>query len=183
MNPKRTKRAFELVFFAVASVPAPAFASLSYPQEIKDQLSLAHLPQCTLCHKSNSGGKGTVTKPFGVEIRQLGAEGKSPGSMVGALGQYDRLRYSVDGDFAPDVQELRDGTDPNEPDVEGEGGAGGVVPPSIDDLPTPQTGCSVRRPSESNTQQDDGEMLGALALASSWFAGVFLVRRARRRAL
>jgi len=178
-----TKRILGLALLALASAPADVLASQSYAQEIKDELALSSKPDCTICHRNNSGGNDTVKKPFGIELMQLGAQGKSPGSMLGALRVYDRERYSVDGDTAPDVQELRDGSNPNEADAEGEGGAAGVLPPGFGELPFPQTGCAVHRRSESTARRSDGEMLAPLLLGSLLTIAYAFARRQRRSAV
>ena len=183
MNPNPTRHLLGLAALALASAPALGFASQAFPEDIKDELALSSKPDCTLCHRNNNGGNDTVKKPFGVELMQLGAQGKSRGTLLGALRTYDRERYSVDGDTAPDVQELREGSNPNEPDAVGEGGAAGVVPPGFDELPLPQTGCAVHRRSESTARRSGNDVLAPLVLGLALAIAYAVARRQRRPAV
>ena len=46
---------------------APASASAEFPIVIQNHLNLpdAYIPDCTLCHATDTGGLNTVTRPFG----------------------------------------------------------------------------------------------------------------------
>jgi len=103
-----------LALAALALLAAsPAFASATFPPEIDSTLSLAAAPACTLCHQTLSGGFGTVVKPFGQQMQARGCAAGDLDSLNNALAALEGEASDVDGDGIGDIQELRDGTDPN----------------------------------------------------------------------
>jgi hypothetical protein len=169
----------------------PALGSPNYAPEIQARLSLGAPPSCTICHATELGGDNTVNKPFGVSIQRLGAAGDNDlGALRRALSSADEEATDSDGDGVTDLDELRDGSDPNRVDREppmAAGGAGGESgfggedsipdPPDpsgpVPDLPIPQTGCALKG---GNASRHDGGSLFWLLVALCAAA----VRRHRR---
>lgn len=134
---------FSLGIVAVAALSsAPALASLSFPPVIQSELGLVKAPDCTLCHRTDAGGFGTVTRPFGrTMMSQLGLTAANTAALRSALSGADAAKFDSDDDGVSDIDELRMGTDPNV-------GTSGVE--AAPEVPLPQTGCALRaNPSES----------------------------------
>ncbi|HEY6561805.1 MAG TPA: hypothetical protein VI072_31260 [Polyangiaceae bacterium] len=104
-----------------------AGASDIFPEELRAHLELPAAPACTLCHDSDEGGTDTVVTPFGVTLLRFGATALNAGSLRAALDAAEQQAPDSDFDTVSDIEELRQGTDPND----------GVA------LPVPLTGCSV----------------------------------------
>jgi hypothetical protein len=86
-------------------------ASVLYPTALHDLLDLDAVPNCVLCHTTEAGGAGTAVKPFAVTLKTLGIEGASnEASLKSAI---KKNIYDTDRDGVADVQELKDGSDPN----------------------------------------------------------------------
>ena len=93
-----------------------AAANPKYPAIVYNELGLDVAPACTLCHRDNLGGVGTVEKPFGLTAMSLGLNGKNGTDVLpGILDEMaaDPVTYDSDGDGDGDIAELQDGTDPN----------------------------------------------------------------------
>lgn len=136
---------------------AGAWASPGYPGEITSYEGLACTPQCTICHETNAGGSGTVSRDFGGAMESAGLTGGSDyAALDAALDTLDGDGTDSDGDGVTDLDELRAGTDPNP------GGA------AFCDVVTPTYGCF-------NTAQAVPSMWGLLGAV----AGVFAVKRRR----
>lgn len=137
--------------------PAPAQASPTFPAEVQQALNMPCVPQCTLCHRDVNGGIGTVVQPFGQAMLAAGLEAKHPELIGPALDFLDQASTDSDGDGRPDVDELREGSNPNQ-------AGGGVLCATY--------GCSTHlaRPATSGT----AAML--FSLIAAW-----LLPRARRR--
>lgn len=132
-----------------------ARASTVFPDAVATELELPEEPACTLCHTTELGKKGTATKPFARSLKLCGIVEKDRNVLVQALRCVDRRNYNSDSDGAADVEEIRDGTDPNRFDVPlptvddaGAGGEGGAGPPPAPPPPPPfasvplaETGC------------------------------------------
>jgi hypothetical protein len=135
-----------LLCCAALLCPELARASESYPTIVAQTYVLPSEPECTLCHSTIEGGPDTITTAFGKNIEARGARGKIPASLRPALIEAANERQDSDGDGVTDLQELRDGTDPNlEGDaIQGGGGAGGEIEfGTLDDLPPlPAHGCA-----------------------------------------
>jgi hypothetical protein len=98
---------------AVLFVASPALASDSFPAHLDTFLTLGYEPECTICHQTLLGGFGTATQPFGEAMRSRGLVAGNLGSLEGAVQALDGENSDVDGDGVEDIQELRDGTNPN----------------------------------------------------------------------
>jgi hypothetical protein len=103
----------------VTLLVAPAArASDAFPEAMAEHLRVDDeevvVPSCVVCHDDLEGGLGTVTKPFGIAMRAQGTEFGDVDVMLDALDALDRSHSDVDRDETPDVDELRQGTDPND---------------------------------------------------------------------
>jgi hypothetical protein len=115
-------------------ISTPAFASATFPPTIQADLGLASPPPCTLCHRNDLGGAGTVVSPFGrTLVNHFGLTSTNTDGLKGALAGDDAQHLDSDGDGVPDIDELRAGSDPNL-------GLPGQAPPI--DVPLPETGCT-----------------------------------------
>jgi len=150
---------------ALGSWASSARASTSYPPHLRSVIGLSYTPDCTLCHTSDLGGDGTAVKPFGVTILRLGALGNDNlASLTTALEAAGRDRIDSDEDETGDIDELRQGSDPNR-------GVNREAPP------TPMTGCAISAVACSNVASErDTRGWRALLVASLAFAA----RRRRR---
>lgn len=157
----------------LALAAAPAFASSTFPAAIRAHLSLpAPIPQdCALCHVNGITGAGTVNTLFGKAVRARGAVANNETALNTAIDRMATDAVDSDGDGVTDIQELRNGTDPNVADRDGgtgggagggAGGGGGTVT-----LPPPSYGCG------ASTAPG---LLGAVGLL-----GLAALRRVRRR--
>lgn len=91
-------------------------ASQSYAPRLAVALQLEAEPPCTLCHRTNDGGDGTVNSPFGRSVIEHGALGNNDlGSLDAALVSMHTQRTDSDGDAVADLVELQRGEDPNVP--------------------------------------------------------------------
>jgi hypothetical protein len=123
-----------VALFLVASRAAPAFASASFPPAIQAELGLGSAPPCTLCHRNDVGGIGTVVTPFGrTMLNRLGLAAANVGSLKAALAADQAQNLDSDGDGISDIDELQAGMDPN---VGASGEVAGL------DVPLPETGCA-----------------------------------------
>ncbi len=109
---------------------AHASASTTYPAAIEAELEMPCAPTCILCHETNGGGAGTVTRDFGLAMMDRGLTGGSATDLLSAaLAQMESV--DSDGDGTPDPGELAVGGDPNPdaaPFCEIDGGGEPVLP-------------------------------------------------------
>ncbi len=145
---------------AISAAPQLARASPTYPALIQMQLALNYTPDCTICHRDDGGGIGTVVQPFGRALMALGLVAEDPASLVNALDQAEAEGLDSGGDGVPDIEELKADMNPNA------GGAG---------LPTPRYGCTVARAAPSQPRG------GAAPLAVLTLAAASIRRHFRRR--
>jgi len=144
----------------VVAASSGALASATYPEELRAQLGLANVvgpgPGCQLCHRDDLGGLKTATKPFARSLMQAGATGANVPSLRSALAVLQSNGTDSDGDGVGDIDELRAGEDPNVP-AEGSG----VV---LEDIPPPETGCTLGKGDRPGPINLGLLALGALAL-------------------
>jgi len=101
-----------LLVLAVTS-PLAARATPNFPAAIARDLQASGPPACTICHATNTGGSGTVVKPFGTYLVSRGLVPFDEGSLAGALAAAAGERHDTDGDGILDVDALKQGLDPN----------------------------------------------------------------------
>lgn len=114
MHHRHLSRIVGLGLFVLAG---QAHARGSIPGAIKTHVGLDAAPACTLCHSAPSGGSGTATKPFVLAMFDANFVVSDKNSVGPALDALESDGSDVDGDGVGDVQELRDGTDPNVADA------------------------------------------------------------------
>ena len=145
---------------ALTLLPAAAHAVPGFPRDIKGDLSLDYEPPCFICHVKNNTGSGTANTGFALGLRERGLDAEARASLGTALTKLDNDKVDSDGDGVDDVDELREGTDPNS-----------VAPASIRNQPEPEWGCSVAQPGAAG----GGWPLGLIGVA-------IVCSRRRRRA-
>jgi len=93
----------------------PAGASPVFPTELRDELSMACLPTCKVCHTTDPGEEGTASRPFAATLVGLGLEAKDEESLHDAIAALGTSDSDKDGDS--DIAELTNDppTDPNDP--------------------------------------------------------------------
>lgn len=102
-----------LAFFATGGWAAGAEASPTFPARIQQTLEMACAPPCTLCHRDQQGGFGTVVQPFGSEMLASGLGARDPDFIPTALAELESSGVDSDGDGTGDVEQLRQGENPN----------------------------------------------------------------------
>ncbi|WP_394839230.1 hypothetical protein LVJ94_20285 [Pendulispora rubella] len=116
-------------FVVTLCAALPAAATPNFPGAIQRDLSLNAPPPCTTCHNNPAGGTGTVTQPFGMKMIARGLVPGDETTLQRALGALDAENSDVDGDGVKDIQELRNGTDPNGSTETPSYGCGGSISP------------------------------------------------------
>jgi len=101
----------------VAMAPGPAAANPLFPPTVQTDAPLSYTPPCTICHLTLAGGTGTAIKPFALAMRGAGLTDPLPGTVGPALTMVAAAMPPIDSDCdgTPDVQQLKDGRDPNFP--------------------------------------------------------------------
>jgi MYXO-CTERM domain-containing protein len=133
-----------LLILTPALFALDAGATPTFPATIRSAESLTYTPACTLCHRGVPS-VGTVTTPFGINMRQRGLVAYDEASLRAALAAMESDQVDSDGDGTPDIDELRAGTDPNSataapsPDG-GSSSSGGGQPPAAPNFPDPSYG-------------------------------------------
>ncbi|HMR06940.1 MAG TPA: hypothetical protein PKA88_14245 [Polyangiaceae bacterium] len=161
---KRTIRV-ALLAIGVTLLAGSVAASPSYPTEILDALEMDCAAPCTVCHQDTTGGAGTATKAFADALIDNGLEGEAASTVKTALDALDAAGTDSDGDGVGDVEELRQGRDPN---LAGDAAICG-----------PQYGCGARI-ANPNARLDPDATLLALCVASVLLLGSRRRRRTRR---
>jgi hypothetical protein len=111
---KLTIRAASIALAVAASaVSSYGQAKNQFPSEIrKDIPGMTRQPQCNLCHLDDKTGGGTVVTPFGWSMKARGLTG-STNTVAPAIAQMIKDGVDSDGDGVTDIEELKNGTDPN----------------------------------------------------------------------
>ena len=153
---------------------AAAHASTTFPEALRKKLGLTEIagppPGCRLCHQDDLGGLKTATKPLGRSLLAAGAMGASVPSLLAALSTLESDGTDSDHDGTPDISELKAGEDPNVAKS-----IDGMPPASVEEIPLPETGCTLSR----SPLAPRPSLFAAVALAGSLLA---LCRRRRRSA-
>jgi hypothetical protein len=151
---------------AVVAASSGALASMTYPEALRSELGLEEIagtpPGCQLCHRDDVGGLKTATKPFARSLLTAGASGANVPGLLSALHRLEKEATDSDSDGVGDIDELRAGSDPNVPSADS-----GVV---LEDIPLPETGCSLGR----------GDRPAAASVGVLILAALALLRRSRR---
>jgi len=114
-----------LSVFALLLASTSSLASSNYPGEMSSHLGGdTPVPSCTVCHASNAGGFGTVTKSHGISLMDAGLVAGDLASLTGALDTLESDGTDSDGGGVSDIDELKAGTDPNVADDDGGDGGG-----------------------------------------------------------
>jgi hypothetical protein len=136
---------------ALLLAPSVAFATAGFPGDIQSDLSLTYAPPCTVCHETDSGGSGTVTRAFGKAMRAQGLQPDNSASVQSSLDGLAKDKTDSDCDGVDDIQQLKDGRDPNtgefidgsgKPKPEVDAGCSGTGGGSSDD--DPRYGCGAQ---------------------------------------
>lgn len=114
-----------IVVASLLLIAGSASATPNFPPEMNGHLTLGYEPPCSVCHLNGVTGLGTVTTPFGVSMRARGCVANDTGSLDTALDALAAEGTDSDSDGVGDIQELKDGTDPN---VAGGAGASTLKP-------------------------------------------------------
>lgn len=156
------------VFVASALWGASSLASSNYPGAVSSHLGGdAPIPSCTVCHASNAGGFGTVTKVHGIALMDAGLVAGDLATVGTSLDALAAAGTDSDGGGVSDVDELTAGSDPNAADDDD--GGGGV---GFDGGPEPlQYGFCAAMP-------DQGNGLGLAVVLG--LVPVLVLRRRRR---
>ena len=104
---------FVAALISVSSVTGASSASPDYPGLIQRDLSMPCAPPCTVCHRDNRGGLGSVAQPFGRAMMAAGLRFFAPQTIDPALTELEAQHTDSDGDGQGDVLELSAGRDPN----------------------------------------------------------------------
>lgn len=171
-----------LLVIALLLGTSRAFAHLQYPELVRDDLALRRAPECTLCHTTETGRKGTAKKKFVSTLHLLGVpDAYAPDKLAMALGELDACAVDTDGDEIPDTEEIRSGSDPSDGPARqattecgvaagGAGGAGGRIEleasgdGEVFTGPLPQHGCAFA-PGDSPWSSSLVGLAAALVLA------------------
>ena len=145
-------------------------AHSTFPTLIQTDLDMPCLPACTICHKDNLGGFGSVTMAFG-KSAQLAGLNFSDASLRPTLDKMERAGTDSDGDGIGDIVELRAGQDPN-----------GTVDLCSQAALAARYGCGAHIAKSAVPGEDSAAFLGALLTALILGAGLYRAsRRARAR--
>ena len=171
----------------VAAAPRAASASPSFPDDIKADLSLGYslgTTHCTICHRTNLGGVGTVIQPFGVAMKAAGLMQLDDPTVQAALDTLDANKTDSDCDGVPDVEQLEQGRDPNTGEyIDGSGRPTPVPDGGVE-------GCPMGNAAPTTAYGCGAQLAPAAAgSAGAWSAGILAaimlaasLRRRRSRA-
>ncbi|HKY37478.1 MAG TPA: hypothetical protein VJN18_16160 [Polyangiaceae bacterium] len=148
---------------AVTLAAAPSRASTTYPQVVADTLGMPCVPQCIICHATNVGGITTITRAFGIALKNtLNQTGGFQDDLLRMnLVKMRDMGINSDPDPMTDVQELAEGLDPNVP--------GGEV------CTGPKYGCGATVAPRADQRAND--RWSAASALLTVLAGLWLLRR------
>jgi hypothetical protein len=160
---------FALSLGATLAFTASVQASPNYPDELQRMLDIPCTPVCTVCHTDSLGGRGTVSQPFGIDMRKARLVDQDTESLkyavqaLDTVGEIDERYRDADKDGVLDIDELRQGTNPN-----------GDADPLCSDL---QYGCHVAPASGARAPGGASAWLPSALLG---LAALFMQLRRRR---
>jgi hypothetical protein len=168
----------------IMTVSSTAGATPNFPPAVQQNLALAAAPDCSICHTDgDQGGLGTVNTPFGKNMRARGLVAFDANSLATALDQMASEDVNSAGDCLDDIDELKAGHDPNEPDPVGtcgDGGASSSGAGASGEAPseaTPTNGCAGKiAPTRSN-----GDVSWMVAIGFAWLAARRMKRASAKR--
>jgi MYXO-CTERM domain-containing protein len=99
---------------AVSTVAFDVSASPHFPTVLQRELGSECAPACTLCHWTEAGGSGKVTRTFGLAMMEAGLQPHDDKALSAALAQLEVDGTDSDGDGMGDVKQLRSGLNPND---------------------------------------------------------------------
>lgn len=85
-----------------------ASASPNFPTVIQEELGMACVPRCTVCHTVEPGKAGTALRPFAVTLSGLGLKAAATETLIAALSELP-ADVDSDEDGVPDLVELQGG--------------------------------------------------------------------------
>jgi hypothetical protein len=89
-----------------------AQAKDEFPSQIQADVPLTYEVPCSVCHIKGNTGAATPITPFALSLRARGLTGEN-NTLKAALTLADTDAVDSDGDGVSDIQELKNGTDPN----------------------------------------------------------------------
>jgi hypothetical protein len=161
--------------------PAVASATATFPDAVQTHLGLTYAPPCTICHTTQSGGTGTVTKAFGKAMRQNGLQSGNTTSVQSALDALDAANTDSDCDGVNDVAQLKEGREPNTGEYID--GSGKTNPPASSCAGTGGNGASSDPAYGCGAQLAEGPVTGSAWAAVAAVLTVLGLGASRRRRL
>ena len=162
----------------VVTVASRAKATTNFPVAIQTDLALGSAPACALCHTTgNSGGFGTVNTPFGTNARAHGLVAFDEAKLKAALDSMATDHTDSDADCVDDIDELKQGTDPNTANAAVGCDAGPGSPSSASATSErPRYGCGAQMAAGAIGGLGEGEK-GASDLLAASILGLVVRRR------
>lgn len=100
----------------LASRNARAVVMADMPGVIQKAANMPCTPACTLCHMVPEGGSGTAQQPFVGDLFDVGFNRDSSVTDIQtAIDALKEQQVDGDGDGIPDIDELQQGLNPNDP--------------------------------------------------------------------
>jgi hypothetical protein len=97
------------------TLASSAAATPDLPRAVADHLDMPCTPRCIICHQTDKGGPGMLNEGgFVSALLGYGLDPQNTSSVGPALDAAEFMMEDRDGDMILDVQELRDGTGPND---------------------------------------------------------------------
>lgn len=93
-------------------LPRSALAKPEFVEPLQEATDAPCLPQCNICHSSVSGG-GEPVQPFVESLESVAGEVESEEAIRWAVAQLEQQNIDSDGDGVGDIEEIRQGDDPN----------------------------------------------------------------------